>query len=74
MIILRACFHGNGDLSTKITPIQKRKRPVILVIPSSKFTQTDLGASVFVLKRFFCQMQCFDWAISEPNTTTHFIL
>ena len=25
------------------------------------FTQTALGACVFVLKRFSCQMQCFDW-------------
>ena len=25
------------------------------------FTQTALRACFFVLKRFFCQMQCFDW-------------
>ena len=26
------------------------------------FTQTALHACVFVLNRFFCQIQCFDWA------------
>ena len=25
------------------------------------FTQTALRTCVFVLKRIFCQMQCFDW-------------
>ena len=26
MMILKACFHGNGDLSTEITPIQNKKK------------------------------------------------
>ena len=30
MMILRACFHGNGDLSTEIIPIQNKKGPLYL--------------------------------------------
>ena len=32
VIIIKGLFSRNGDLSTEMTPIQNKKRPVILVI------------------------------------------
>ena len=32
VIIIKGLFSRNGDLSTKMTTIQNKKRPVILVI------------------------------------------
>ena len=33
------------------------------------FTPAALRACVFILKRFFCQIQCIDWAKCESTRT-----
>ena len=33
------------------------------------FTQATLQTRVFILKRFFCQIQCFDWAKCNSTHT-----
>ena len=54
-------YRSTADLSAIGGQEQTLGRPRRFSATRPMFTQTSLHACVFVLKRFFCQMQCFDW-------------